>query len=130
MSLSASSDCGMPARAAARPVSVARTFAAGWFEIALAVVVLATMCFLVLSVAPQMAEPDDGAYQASIVAMTEGHFLTLSVPEAKALARKLDDFPPLLSTQWVELTDGRYISEKDPGYPFLAMPFYGLGLIR
>jgi hypothetical protein len=28
------------------------------------------------------------------------------------------------------VTDGRYISEKDPGYPFLAAPFQRLGIIR
>jgi hypothetical protein len=32
--------------------------------------------------------------------------------------------------QWVELANGRYISEKDPGYPFLAAPFEALGIIR
>ncbi len=32
--------------------------------------------------------------------------------------------------QWVELAGGRYISEKNPGYPFLAAPFQALGLIR
>src|SRR5207244_1947484 len=31
---------------------------------------------------------------------------------------------------WVELSNGRYISEKDPGYPFLAAPFEQLGIIR
>ena len=32
--------------------------------------------------------------------------------------------------QWVQLPDGRWISEKDPGYPFLAAPFQALGIIR
>jgi hypothetical protein len=31
--------------------------------------------------------------------------------------------------QWVELADGRYISEKDPGYPYLAAPFEALGIM-
>jgi len=30
----------------------------------------------------------------------------------------------------VQLADGRWISEKDLGYPFLAAPFQALGLIR
>jgi hypothetical protein len=85
---------------------------------------------MVLSVAPQAAEPDDGAYRASIVAMTEGHFLTLSTAQAETLARKLDDNPAAPPNQWIELSDGRYISEKDPGYPFLAAPFQALGIIR
>ena len=59
-----------------------------WVEAALAVVAFAVMCIAVLSVAAQTAEPDDGAYRASIVAITEGHFLTLSTAEAEALAAK------------------------------------------
>lgn len=128
-SVSVSSDGGtLPSRAAI-PASAAG-FVARWMEIALAVAVFAAMCFVVLSVAPQAAEPDDGAYQASIVAMSEGHLLTLSGSQAETLALKLDDFPALVPIQWIKQGDGRYISEKNPGYPFLAMPFYWLGLIR
>jgi hypothetical protein len=101
-----------------------------WAEVALAVAAFAALCAVVLSVAPQAAEPDDGAYRASIVAMTEGRFLTLSTAQAETLARKLGDNPAAPPNQWVELTDGRYISEKDPGYPFLAAPFEKLGIIR
>ncbi len=99
-------------------------------EVALAVIAFAALCIAVLSVAPQSAEPDDGAYRASIVAMTEGHFLTLSAAQAEALAGELGDNPAAPPNQWVELSDGRYISEKDPGYPFLAAPFQALGIIR
>jgi hypothetical protein len=99
-------------------------------EAALAAVVFAALCAVILSVAPQAAEPDDGAYRASIVAMTEGHLLTLSTAQAETLAGKLGDNPAAPPNQWVEVTDGRYISEKDPGYPFLAAPFQKLGIIR
>jgi hypothetical protein len=99
-------------------------------EAMLAVATFAALCVVVLSVSPQTAEPDDGAYRASIVAMTEGHFLTLSIAQAEALARKLGDNPAAPPNQWVEVTDGRYISEKDPGYPFLAAPFQRLGIVR
>src|SRR2546430_611782 len=99
-------------------------------EATLAAVAFAALCVAVLSVAPQIAEPDDGAYRASIVAMTDGHFLTLSTAQAETLARKLGDNPAAPPNQWVELSDGRYISEKDPGYPFLASPFEALGIIR
>jgi hypothetical protein len=101
-----------------------------WGEAGLAVAAFAALCVVVLSVTPQAAEPDDGAYHASIVAMTEGHFLTLSTAQAETLARKLDDNPAAPPNQWVELANGRYISEKDPGYPFLAAPFEALGIIR
>src|SRR6478735_5653627 len=96
-----------------------------WLEAALAGAAFAALCAVVLSVAPQTAEPDDGAYRASIVAMTEGDFLTLSTAQAETLARKLGDNPAAPPNQWVELANGRYISEKDPGYPFLAAPFFG-----
>ena len=101
-----------------------------WAEAVLAVAAFAALCVVVLSVSPQAAEPDDGAYHASIVAMTEGHFLTLSTTQAEALARKLGDNPAAPPNQWVEVTDGRYMSEKDPGYPFLAAAFQSLGVIR
>src|SRR6476659_2731215 len=101
-----------------------------WLEAALAGAAFAALCAVVLSVAPQTAEPDDGAYRASIVAMTEGDFLTLSTAQAETLARKLGDNPAAPPNQWVELANGRYISEKDPGYPFLAAPFEELGIIR
>lgn len=32
--------------------------------------------------------------------------------------------------QWHREKDGNWISEKNPGYPFLAVPFYELGIIR
>jgi hypothetical protein len=118
-------------------------------------------CFAVLSVmalsfAPRLVEPDDYAYRASIVAMTQGHFLTLSTAQADALAARLPGpgggglargpgdggrvaggqgpgrlaGGPGVIPQWVQLADGRWISEKDPGYPFLAAPFQALGIIR
>jgi hypothetical protein len=101
-----------------------------WAEVALAVAAFALLCAVVLPVAPQAAEPDDGAYRASIVGITEGHFLTLSTAQAVSLARRLDDNPTVPPNQWVELSGGRWISEKDPGYPFLAAPFQALGVIR
>jgi hypothetical protein len=117
--------------ASGRPVPSARLgIRRVWGEAVLAAAAFAALCVLVLSVAPQAAEPDDGAYRASIVAITEGHFLTLSTDQAETLARKLGDNPDAPPNQWVELSDGRWISEKDPGYPFLAAPFEKLGVIR
>jgi hypothetical protein len=46
------------------------------------------------------------------------------------LARKLRDNPIAPPNQWVEVSDGRYMSEKDPGYPFLGTPFQAFGVIR
>jgi hypothetical protein len=116
---------------AARPVrSSRRDTNRVWFEVAAAGAAYLALCIAVLSVAAQSAEPDDGAYRASIVAVTEGHFLTMSTHQAETLARELGDNPAAPPNQWVEVTPGRYISEKDPGYPFLAAPFEKLGIIR
>jgi hypothetical protein len=101
-----------------------------WVEAALAAVAFAALCGVVLSVAPQIAEPDDGAYHHSIVAMTMGHFVTLSRAQLDAVDAKLDGRVGQVPNQWVEVADGRYISEKNPGYPFLAAPFEALGIIR
>src|SRR5437764_3729200 len=109
---------------------VARGIRLVWVEAMLAAAAFAALCVVVLSVAAQTAEPDDGAYRASIVAITEGHLLTLSTAQTETLARKLGDNPTAPPNQWVELSNGRYISEKDPGYPFLAAPFEKLGIIR
>ena len=99
-------------------------------ELTLAVAAFAALSVVILGIAPQSAEPDDGAYRASIVAMTEGHFLSLSLRQAETLAAQLHDNPTAPPSQWVQLTNGRYISEKDPGYPFLAAPFQALGIVR
>ena len=131
MSASASrNEVALPDRADRAQPDSRRGIHALWVEVALAAAALATLCAVVLSVAPQTAEPDDGAYRASIVAMTEGHFLALSTAQAETLAGKLGDNPAAPPNQWVELPDGRWISEKDPGYPFLAAPFEKLGIIR
>ncbi len=135
-------------------------------EAFIALAAFAVLCALVLSVASQLVEPDDYAYRASIVAITQGHLLTLSTAQADRLAAQLPGPSPGpgggpvaggpggteqgagalggngpvaggpvaggpgVIPQWVQLPDGRWISEKDPGYPFLAAPFQAAGVIR
>ena len=108
-------------------------------EACLAAAAFAVLCVLVLRASPYLPEPDDYAYRASIVAMTDGHFFTVSGAQAYALAERL---APVLGgsrlapgpgggpVQWVQLPGGRWISEKDPGYPYLAVAFQALGAIR
>jgi len=101
-------------------------------EVFAALAAFAVLCIVVLSSASRLVEPDDYAYRASIVAMTQGHFLTLSTAQVDRLAAQLPGpvagVPGVL--QWVQLPGGRWISEKDPGYPFLAAPFQAAGIIR
>ena len=71
--------------------------------------------------------------------MTDGHLFTLSGAQAHALAgqlapqvghNRLAPGPGGGPVQWVQLPGGRWISEKDPGYPYLAVAFQALCLIR
>jgi hypothetical protein len=110
----------------------------GRAEVFVALAAFAVLCLLALSVASQLVEPDDYAYRASTVAITQGHFLTLSTAQVDRLAAGLPG-PGLFAggpgglpaiPQWMQLPDGRWISEKDPGYPFLAAPFQAAGIIR
>jgi hypothetical protein len=99
------------------------------------------MCFAVLTGAAltrsvTLAEPDDYAYRASIVALTEGHVI-LTDAQYQDLAGRLarQDSDGGLSgsrgiAQWTQLDDGRWVSEKNPGYPFLVAPFALFGLVR
>src|SRR4051812_12929874 len=120
-----------PAGDPAQPGGASPSGGLAWVEAALAVAVFVAFCAVVLAFPQRLGvEPDDGAYRASIVAMTDGHPLTLSATEVVALAARLDDAPGRPPNQWIELPSGRYISEKNPGYPFLAAPFQALGGIR
>src|SRR3984885_4475785 len=127
--------------AVAQTPEVARPAARAWWDAAeacLAVAAFAVLCVLVLRASPYLPEPDDYAYRASIVAMTDGHFFTLTGAQAHALAEQLAPQvgrdrpgpPGGGPVQWVRLPGGRWISEKDPGYPYLAVAFQALGLIR
>lgn len=116
-----------------------------YVEPAMAIIAFIGFCVIVLTVAPLLLGPDGEAYRASIVAITDGHFLSLSASQAHALVVQLYRCPRSATTclipgpagplgrvpeQWVKLPDGRWISEKNPGYPFLAAPFQALGIIR
>ncbi len=100
-------------------------------------IVVALACFLVLyaavlSHAPKLVEQDSYAYRASIVALSEGH-VTLSASQYQELRRRLiasDEGHGIGIGQWVHLADGRWVSEKNPGYPFFAVPFQLLGVPR
>ena len=93
-------------------------------DLVVALAAFAGLCIAVLTRAPQLLEPDDLAYRASIVALSHGH-LTLSTAQYQALSRQVGQI-----AQWTQLSDGRWISEKNPGYPFFALPFQLLHVLR
>jgi hypothetical protein len=119
-----------------------------WLEIAVAVAVFVAFSAVVLAKAPALLEPDDYAYRASIHALVHGD-VTLTATQYQALAKELGGSSGMLPTskpslgpggmggfgnqgimQWVKLSNGSYISEKNPGYPFLALPFQLIGNLR
>jgi hypothetical protein len=102
-----------------------------WVELLFALAAFALLCGFALSVAPRLIEPDDFAYRASVIALSHGH-LTLSNPQYQALRAQLQraDGGSVGIAQWHQVAGGHWISEKNPGYPFLAVPFYKLGVIR
>ncbi len=98
-------------------------------EVAVAVGTFALFCIAVLTKATKLLEPDDAAYQASIVALIHGH-ITLSTAQYNALSAQLSANGGMGIAQWVHLPNGRWMSEKNPGYPFFAAPFQWLGILR
>jgi len=84
---------------------------------------------LILVKATSMLEPDDFAYRASIVALRHGHIL-LSNSQYTSLNKQLASTGGQGILQWHHLSSGKWISEKNPGYPFVAVLFYAIGLLR
>jgi hypothetical protein len=98
-------------------------------EMWIAIGVFTAMCVVVLLKTPQLLEPDDYAYRASIVALSEGHVL-LSNAQYIALLAQLDAHGAGGIEQWVHLARGSWISQKNPGYPFFAVGFQWFHVLR
>jgi hypothetical protein len=56
-------------------------------EVLVAVLAFAGLCVAVLVRSAQMLEPDDYAYRASIIALTQGHLLSLTNVEYQTLLK-------------------------------------------
>ncbi len=98
-------------------------------EIALAFAGFVGLCVAVLVRAPQLLEPDDYAYRASIVALSQGHLLLTNAQYLRLNAQlSVHGLPGIY--QWVHLANGKWISQKNPGYPFFAVPFQWLHALR
>ena len=94
-----------------------------------AMVGFVVFAILVLTKTSALLEPDDYAYRASIVALSQGHIL-LSNAQYIALNKQLAATGGQGILQWHHLASGKWISEKNPGYPFFAVLFYMMGLLR
>ncbi len=105
-----------------RPLQAHRLLESG--EAGIAIAAFLALCVAVLLRSTRLLEPDDLAYRASIVALTQGH-LSLTNEQYLALAQRLGGI-----AQWTHLPNGSWMSEKNPGYPFFAAPFQLLGLLR
>jgi hypothetical protein len=112
-----------------RPRVVSTQHRFGRAEILVALLAFAALCVAVLTRTVQLLEPDDYAYRASIIALTRGH-LSLSNTEYQGLLKELSSGGGQGISQWVQTAGGTWISEKNPGHPFLAAPFQALGLLR
>jgi hypothetical protein len=107
-----------------------------WLEITVALLCFAVLSGAALTRSVSLVEPDDYAYRASIVALTEGH-LILSDAQYQDLSERLQQQDTAAGlnggqgiAQWTQLSDGDWVSEKNPGYPFLVAPFALIGLER
>lgn len=127
-----------------------------WVEAAAAGLLFLAFAVAVLARPPQILEPDDVAYRGSIFALAHGD-VTLTTEQLQQLAAEIaaadpeqgfGGFPggPQVQpgqgglgsgpfgggaiAQWVQLPSGEWISEKNPGYPYLALPFHAVGLER
>ena len=121
---------GSAAVRAADSVAQRRHRRLGRGEVLVAVLAFAGLCVAVLVRSAQMLEPDDYAYRASIIALTQGHLLSLTNVEYQTLLKQLSSGSGMGISQWVHMSSGTWISEKNPGYPFLAAPFQALGILR
>ena len=90
-------------------------------------VAFVAFALVVLTRSTAMLEPDDFAYRASIVALSHGEIL---LTNAQYLALKASMGLSQGNLQWHHMASGYWISEKNPGYPFVAVLFYALGLLR
>jgi hypothetical protein len=81
----------------------------------IAVAAFAVLCVVALSVRTLFLEPDDNACQASIIAMTHGHFLTLSTYQMQAVAAQRAAIPPQPDPPHQE-TAAKVRNTSDKGY--------------
>ena len=107
-----------------------RSVVVRWAPLAIAIGFFIAFSIAVLSRPEKMIEPDPYAYRASIVALQDGN-LTLTQEQYDALSSRLQQTELGGGiAQWRTRSDGMWVSEKNPGYPFLAVGFDAAKAIR
>ncbi len=103
---------------------------ARWAPALVALVFFVVFSALVLSHRERMIEPDPYAYRASIAALEQGD-LTLDQQQYDDLSLQLQQTSLGGGiAQWRMNSDGVWVSEKNPGYPFLTVAFDEVGAMR
>jgi hypothetical protein len=98
-------------------------------EVLATITAWALFCVTLTSKTPILFEADDYAYRASIMALKNG-LIVLSQAQYTHLNNLLKGNAVVGIYQWTHLANGNWISQKNPGFPFLAEPFYLLGNLR
>ena len=107
-----------------------REIAIRWLPAIIAVLFFVAFSAIVLSQPEKMIEPDPYAYRASIAALEDGN-ITLDQSQYDALSTTLQQTSLGGGImQWHQNDNGTWVSEKNPGYPFLAVGFDEAGALR
>lgn len=114
----------------AEPTSGSPALPHSWLPAAVAGAFFLVFCLLVLNQSEKLIEPDAYAYRASIEALKNGQ-ISLNQTQYDALSLQLQQSSLGGGImQWHRNDDGSWVSEKNPGYPFLAVPFDAIGARR
>jgi len=106
----------------------------GTWPLALAVASIVLACAIALGPQYKLRQPDPYAYRASVAALLDGR-VALDAAQYRQLSAelsKIDDgwHSGIGIVQWARTPAGDWVSEKNPGYPFLVAPFAAAGLTR
>ncbi len=118
-----------PRTTSAPPAVNPRSIVARHVEKLVALGAFGVLCLVALTHPTALLEPDDYAYRASIIALSHFH-LFLTNAQYQSLLIELSKGGGQGIAQWDHLANGTWISEKNPGYPFLAVVFSWLGILR
>ena len=125
---------GVTATQEARPLERETRRARAWWPRAVSVAAVVLVCTVALVPAYKLRQPDPYAYRASIAALLDGRLVLTDAQYRRldAELRLVDDGWGSATgvVQWTRAASGGLVSEKNPGYPFWALPFAAAGAVR